>query len=94
MNKNIENLVKKGMNVKLVQPGLKKKRSIKTWQAFLFVVILYELNAVAFTIFDAFPYEAVNKGLLWLAGLYFTKRVAQKHPKFGGVCNDNNNQDS
>ena len=85
MNKKIEKLAKSGMNVKLVLPGQKKKFTIKSWQAVIISLVLVEVNAVLkATVLTDFPFAEVNVFLVWLLGLYLTKRIAQKHPKLGG----------
>ena len=84
MNKRIKKLVDSGMNVKYVQPG-KRKFTIKSWQAVVIALVLVEVNAILkATCLEDFPFAGVNTFLVWLLGLYLTKRTAQKHPKLGG----------
>lgn len=85
MNKNVEDMIKSGVKVKLVQPGQKKKWSLKSWQATLLALFIVEVNAILkATVLEDFPFTEVNTFLVWLLGFYLVKRSAQKHPKLGG----------
>lgn len=85
MNKNTEDIIKSGVEVRLVQPGQKRKWSLKSWQAFAIGLVLVEVNAILrATVLEDFPFTEVNTFLVWLLGFYLVKRSAQKHSKLGG----------
>lgn len=85
MNESAEDIIKSGVEVKLVQPGQKEKWSLKSWQATLLALILVEVNAILkATVLESFPFAEVNTFLVWLLGFYLIKRSAQKHSKLGG----------
>ena len=85
MNKNVEDVIKSGVKVRLVQPGQKRKWSLKSWQATLIALVLVEVNAILkATVLEDFPFAEVNIFLVWLLGFYLVKRTAQKSPKLGG----------
>lgn len=85
MNKNVKDIIKSGVQVKLVQPGQKKKWSLKSWQAVAIALFIVEVNAILkATCLESFPFAEVNVFLCWLLGFYLVKRTAQKHSKLGG----------
>ena len=85
MNENVKKMIKSGVEVRLVQPGQKRKWSLKSWQATLLALVLVEVNAILkATVLEDFPFTEVNTFLIWLLGFYLVKRSAQKHPKLGG----------
>lgn len=89
MNKNAKAMIDSGVKVRLVQPGQKRKWSLKSWQAAVLALLLVEVNAILkATVLESFPFAEVNTFLVWLLGLYLFKRSAQKHPKLGGGGND------
>ena len=69
------------------------KITIRSWQAFVVVVVVLLFGFIWATYKPDAPYKIFSE-ILWLSfGVYITKRWAQKHPKFGGNNGFINNQD-
>lgn len=62
----------------------KNAKTIKTWQAFVLVVVFMSVGYVFAAFKAAAPFEVYTWGLVASLGIYAGKRIAQKHPRLGG----------